>query len=197
MMNLKLHLVVVLAITFAACTTHQPGTEGKMASNSTAAAVIDTFVCMPCGQSCDSTQYSKAGTCSHCNMQLVKKATAKIDHIDPDSLCKYIANNKLSNTILLDVRTSAEFAGTAEEKFGRLTGAINIPVQELVSRISSLDQYKNSHIIVYCSHSHRSPMATYLLKQHGFTKVKNMLYGMSEWQARVKSGCSDQLYIRQ
>lgn len=196
-MNVKLHVAIVFAICLAACTTRKPGREGKIAPPTAAAAIIDSFVCMPCGQACDSIYYTKPGTCNACNMKLVEKATSNIDHIDPDTLCTYINRTRTAKTVLLDVRTAKEFAGSGQEKFGRLSGAINIPVQELEKRITELDRHKNSDIIVYCSHSHRSPMATYLLKQHGFTKVKNMLYGMSEWQAKVKSGCSDQLYIRQ
>jgi rhodanese-related sulfurtransferase len=43
-----------------------------------------------------------------------------------------------------------------------------------------LDSLKDKEIIVYCSHSHRSPMATYMLSQNGFANVKNMSGGMSE-----------------
>ena len=62
--------------------------------------------------------------------------------------------------VLLDVRTGDEFNGKAKPDFGRLKNAINIPIQELDKRLSELDQHKGKQIIVYCSHSRRSPQAS-------------------------------------
>jgi rhodanese-related sulfurtransferase len=81
--------------------------------------------------------------------------------------------------VLLDVRTREEFEGSASPDFGTLENAINLPVQELEAKWSSLSALKNREIIVYCSHSHRSPLASYILTQHGFTNVTNMAGGMS------------------
>ena len=121
-----------------------------------------------------------------------------IKNITPAALCNYIDGIGKQNTVLLDVRTPEEFNGTAPDKFGKLTGAVNIPVQELEKRILELAVYKNKEIIVYCSHSHRSPMASYILMQKGFTKITNMEFGMSEWHNKVKNDtCNDQLYVKQ
>ena len=156
------------------------------------------YVCLPCGNDCDNTVYSKPGTCPHCMMQLVDKATIKFHNIEPDAICSFITDMGKNNVVLLDVRTREEFNGTAKDKFGKLKGAINIPVQELDKRMSELNKYKNKEIIVYCSHSHRSPMASYMLMQKGFTKVTNMEFGMSEWKNKVKAGgCSNKLYVKQ
>lgn len=81
--------------------------------------------------------------------------------------------------VLLDVRTKEEFEGAADPNYGSLKNAINIPIDELENRIKSIDHLKNKEIIVYCSHSHRSPRASYLLNQKGFKKVTNMSGGMS------------------
>ena len=102
------------------------------------------------------------------------------------------------NVVFLDVRTMAEFNGTAPDKFGAIKNAINIPVQELESRMSELEKYKDKEIIVYCSHSHRSPRASYMLTQNGFKKVTNMLGGMSVWKEQVKKNeCNERLYQQQ
>lgn len=165
----------------------------------TAITNADTqYVCLPCGNACDNAVHNKPGTCSHCNMQLVNKATVQFKSIAPDALCSFIKDMGKANVLLLDVRTPEEFSGKAKDKFGRLAGAVNIPVQELEKRIAELSKYKQKEIVVYCSHSHRSPMASYLLMQKGFTKVSNMEYGMSEWQNKVKAtGCSNKLYVKQ
>jgi rhodanese-related sulfurtransferase len=80
---------------------------------------------------------------------------------------------------LLDVRTKEEFEGKADPNFGALKNSINIPIQELESRLPSINNLKKKEIIAYCSHNHRSPQASYILTQHGFHKVINMSGGMS------------------
>lgn len=156
------------------------------------------YVCLPCGSDCDQMVSNSAGICSHCNMPLVDKASIHFNSIEPMAMCSFIEDMGKGNVVLLDVRTREEFNGTALDKFGRLAGAINIPVQELTERLKELYQYKNKNIIVYCSHSHRSPRASYLLTQRGFKKVTNMQYGMSEWNNKVKpDDCNNQLYVKQ
>lgn len=157
-----------------------------------------TFVCMPCGADCDKLAYTKSGFCTHCNMPLVNKATVSFNNIEPTAICTFIENKGKQNVVLLDVRTKEEFTGNAPDKFGRLNGAINIPVNELAVRMKELRQYKNKEILVYCSHSHRSPRASYMLTQGGFKKVTNMLYGMSEWKNQVKENASSKkLFVKQ
>ena len=147
------------------------------------------FVCMPCGRDCDKQSYSQKGECSHCSMQLVEKSTIVFDTITPAEICNYIAANP--GVILLDVRTRDEFNGKAKPNLGRLKNAINIPIQELDKRLSELDQYKGKQIIVYCSHSRRSPQASWLLNQSGFTKVANMAGGMSDWESVNNDECRE------
>jgi rhodanese-related sulfurtransferase len=72
--------------------------------------------------------------------------------------------------------------GKANPDFGTLKDAINIPIQELPQRLAELEKYKGKEILVFCSHSHRSPQAAYLLRQQGFDKVVNMAGGMSVLQ---------------
>ena len=145
------------------------------------------YTCLPCGSGCDSIVYDKPGTCSHCNMKLVDKSTIVHKDIEPGKMCSLDEKN----VVFLDVRTPAEFNGTAQDKFGAIKNAINIPIQELDKRLSELDQYKGKQIIVYCSHSRRSPQASWVLTQNGFTKVANMAGGMSEWENVNKKDCKE------
>jgi len=62
---------------------------------------------------------------------------------------------------LLDVRTAQEFAG------GCLPGAVNIPVDELRSRLSELP--RDREIAAYCQVGMRGYLATRILRQNGFT----------------------------
>ena len=135
------------------------------------------YKCIPCGFDCDKVIYNEAGKCSNCQMVLVKMSTITFKNIQPSEICTYI--KKHPATVLLDVRTKEEFEGKATPDFGSLQNAINIPVQELESQLASIRSLKKKEIIVYCSHSHRSPQASYLLSQNGFTKIINMAGGMS------------------
>jgi rhodanese-related sulfurtransferase len=136
-----------------------------------------TFQCLPCGQECDKPVYGAAGTCDHCHMDLVKTSSIKFSNISPEKVCSYVKSHP--NTILLDVRTAEEFGGRGEPNFGTLRNAINVPIQELEQSLRKISHLKDREIIVYCSHSHRSPRVSYLLTQNGFKKVINMEGGMS------------------
>jgi rhodanese-related sulfurtransferase len=136
----------------------------------------DEYQCTPCGGECDNETYNKPGTCSHCHMVLVKKSGVAFKNIPVNEICDYIA--KHPSVVLLDVRTKGEFEGR-HDNYGTLKNAINIPIRELENRVTELEKYKNSEIVVYCSHSQRSPQASHLLTQRGFTKVFNLSGGMS------------------
>ena len=138
------------------------------------------YRCLPCGSDCDEQAYDEKGSCAHCGMPLVLASTIKFRQVSPTDICSYIA--KHPRTILLDVRSKEEFEGTVNPNFGTLKGAINIPIQELGRRLAELEIYRKKEILVFCSHSHRSPQAAYLLNQEGFHNVVNMSGGMSELQ---------------
>ncbi|MDQ3279479.1 MAG: rhodanese-like domain-containing protein [Bacteroidota bacterium] len=135
------------------------------------------YRCLPCGNDCDNGEYDAVGKCAHCGMQLVPASSITFRNISPATICDYIKEHP--ETVLLDVRTRAEYEGKASPNFGTLKGAINIPIQELSQRLLELQKFRNKEILVFCSHNHRSPQAAYLLTQNGFTKVANMFGGMS------------------
>jgi phage shock protein E len=74
---------------------------------------------------------------------------------------------------LLDVRSEKEFAG------GALPGAVNIPVQQLESRLPTVGA-KDKPIVVYCLGGVRSAKAVKMLRQRGFSKVHD-LGAMTRW----------------
>ena len=155
----------------------------------------EEYVCLPCGQECDNKIYSKPGTCGSCGMELVKKSTIKFKDIDLEEMCQRIQDNP--NIVLLDVRSPGEFDGSTRDvpSFGHFKNAININVRELEGRINELSKYKNSEVIVYCSHSHRSPRASYLLGTHGFVNVKNMRGGVSTFSAPYNANCLKKEFV--
>jgi rhodanese-related sulfurtransferase/DNA-directed RNA polymerase subunit RPC12/RpoP len=137
----------------------------------------DKYQCMPCGSDCDKAVYTAKGRCTECHMELVKRGTVVFKQVPATAVCDYISSHP--GIVLLDVRTRDEFMGKADPYFGGLKNSINIPIQELEKRVNELDKYKGKEILVFCSHSHRSPRASYFLTQHGFSKVTNMSGGMS------------------
>lgn len=137
------------------------------------------FVCLPCGRECDSQLYKKSGTCSSCNMNLVEKSSIHFTNVSVEELCNRITSNP--NVVLLDVRSPGEFNGLATETptFGHFKNAINVNINDLEDRVKELEKYKGKEVLVYCSHAHRSAIASYFLSTHGFENVKNMTGGVS------------------
>ena len=140
------------------------------------------YQCLPCGGDCDNSRFEEPGDCPVCHMKLVETASVTFKNIDPSTICGYIRSHP--GVILLDVRTKKEFEGKADPDFGTLKNAINVPVQELEERIGELAAFKDKEILVYCSHSRRSPRASYMLTQNGFKHVVNMAGGMSTLHGR-------------
>src|SRR6187431_3814271 len=62
---------------------------------------------------------------------------------------------------LVDVRTPSEFAA------GHIAGALNIPLQQLDSRLTEL-QPKDTAVVLYCRSGSRSGSAARMLRNAGF-----------------------------
>lgn len=167
------------------------------ASNSFSQSAKKIYVCTPCGYACDAKEYNSPGTCSSCGMAYVEKSTVNFENITFAEMCNRVKKNK--NVLLLDVRSPGEFTGenTSVSSFGHLKNAVNINVNDLPSRLTELEDYKNSEIIVYCSHSHRSPRATYMMTTNGFKNVSNVLGGVSILEAQFGNNeCVTELFVR-
>jgi phage shock protein E len=66
---------------------------------------------------------------------------------------------------LVDVRTPQEFAA------GSVNGAVNIPLDEVESRIAEFQG--KEQIVVFCRSGNRSSQAMSILNEHGITNVTN------------------------
>ena len=139
---------------------------------------------MPCGSDCDKVVHTKPGTCPSCHMKLVEKTALEFENLSTEEFCKRITNNP-AGILLLDVRTPSEFDGSAwRSTYGHFKNAININVEELEERMAELTKYKGREVLVYCSHSIRSPRAAMMLNENGFKNVKNMDGGVSTLQVK-------------
>jgi NADPH-dependent 2,4-dienoyl-CoA reductase/sulfur reductase-like enzyme/rhodanese-related sulfurtransferase len=84
---------------------------------------------------------------------------------------------KPNGEFLLDVRDKNELV-----EFGRLPGAVNIPLDELRDHLDELPH--NRKILVYCQKGQRGYLAACALKGHGFENVVNLRGGFV--QARLQ-----------
>src|SRR3972149_5573162 len=82
-----------------------------------------------------------------------------------------------STLVILDVRTPAELVGP----LGKIDNVINIPIQELESRVGELIKFKDKEIAVICRSGNRSNTGTRILRANGFD-AKNVLGGMIEYR---------------
>ena len=76
---------------------------------------------------------------------------------------------------LLDVREDYERA-----EFN--IGGIHVPLGQLSMSMDKLTPYRDEEIIVYCRSGKRSAMAQALLRQAGFSNVRNLEGGMLAYQ---------------
>lgn len=74
---------------------------------------------------------------------------------------------------VLDVREPAEYS------FERIPGAISIPMSELEEKITQLQTDQQYYVV--CKSGNRSDRVCQLLDERGFSKVKNVVPGMSGW----------------
>jgi len=100
---------------------------------------------------------------------------------DKDSIMTVQELKKLmkddSTLVILDVRTPAELVGP----LGKIDNVINIPIQELESRVGELIKFKDKEIAVICRSGNRSNTGTRILRANGFD-AKNVLGGMIEYR---------------
>jgi rhodanese-related sulfurtransferase len=73
---------------------------------------------------------------------------------------------KKNGAVFVDVRSAGEFAS------GNAPGTINIPLQELGSRLGEIP--KSSPVVLCCASGTRSGMAKLLLKKNGYQEVYNI-----------------------
>ena len=91
------------------------------------------------------------------------------------TLREMLANQ--SKLLLLDVRNAEEFNG----ELGHITGAVNIPLAELTTRLDELSAYQEQTIAIVCHTDRRSAKAAQLLAKHGYADVQVVLGGMLMW----------------
>lgn len=111
---------------------------------------------------------------------------------DPVALSGYVAGNilcgkmtplywrelqatDLSQVALIDVRTADEY------ELGHISGATNVPLDELRERLSSIPA--DRPVYLYCGVGLRGYLASNILKEHGYKDVRNLIGGIKTYNA--------------
>lgn len=119
---------------------------------------------------------------------------------DPIAIAGYVAANILSETmpyvtwrelhdanpnevLVLDVRTKDEFL------MEHISGAINIPLEDLRERTNEIP--KDKTIYIYCAIGLRGYLATRILLASGYSNVKNVLGGYKTYWAAIAPVCNN------
>ncbi|MCD8513813.1 MAG: rhodanese-like domain-containing protein [Nitrincola sp.] len=82
------------------------------------------------------------------------------------------------SAIIVDIRNKKEW------DTGHIANARHIPFADLDRRITELDNFKESPIIVVCNLGQTAGTAGKKLKSAGFTQVARLSGGITEWKAQ-------------
>lgn len=72
-----------------------------------------------------------------------------------------------AGALVVDVRTAEEYSG------GHIDGALNIPHDKILDRISELGPDKGRSIVLYCKSGRRAGVALNAIKSQGFENAIN------------------------
>ncbi|MFV1984193.1 MAG: VTT domain-containing protein [Thiohalomonadales bacterium] len=82
--------------------------------------------------------------------------------------------------VVLDVRTTEDFFGEQHH----ITGAINIPLEQLLERLNELITHQEHKIVLVCRTDRRSVKAAKVLGKNGFADVHVVVGGMTDWNQK-------------
>ena len=95
--------------------------------------------------------------------------------IEPSELAARIASAE--SPVILDVRSPEEFSS------GHIPGAVNIPYDQLSERLAASGLSPTAEIVVHCESGRRAEVATAILREAGYTDVRDLTGHMAAWRA--------------
>jgi rhodanese-related sulfurtransferase len=111
-----------------------------------------------------------------------KRSPPPPDWIESADLAARLPGN--AGPLVLDVRGPDEFDGP----LGHITGATNIPLNELPAHLTEL-VHQGRQIVVVCKTDRRSQMAAQQLRKAGMPNVSVLRGGMEQWRAESLPVC--------
>jgi rhodanese-related sulfurtransferase len=79
---------------------------------------------------------------------------------------------------ILDVRSPEEFAS------GHVPGAVNVPHDQLASRLAEVP--KDKDVVIYCRSGRRTGLAAELLAANGYSRLGHLEGDMLAWQEKQR-----------
>ncbi len=99
-----------------------------------------------------------------------------------------IAALDFATSMLIDVRTRDEF------QLGAIPGAVNIPVDEIRTRMAEIP--KNKKIVIYCGVGLRGYVACRILMQSGYQEVFNLSGGYKTYEFAIQKQSNEDVYAK-
>lgn len=84
------------------------------------------------------------------------------------------------DVLLLDVRSAGDYVGEQ----GYVKGSVLIPLEELNTRLSEIENFLEKTVMTICRTDRRSEKAAQILAKHGFADVHVVKQGMTDWNAK-------------
>ena len=100
---------------------------------------------------------------------------------DADSVSLEIARNELESgrSIVFDIREPQEHAG------GVAAGMRLLPMRQLAARLNEIPNDPKRPVLLICNTQNRSSATLKFLREKGYTNVRFVQGGMSEWGKRA------------
>ena len=94
------------------------------------------------------------------------------------SLDQARAEHESGKALMIDIREAKEHAtGVAQ-------GVVLLPMSQVAQRISEIPKQAHQSVLLICNTQNRSRAVTEALQEQGFTNIRYVNGGMSEWAKR-------------
>lgn len=110
--------------------------------------------------------------------KIIIKFNKNVKTVSGKEAARLIKENK--DLVILDVRSKDEY------QTGHISASKLIPVNELASRITELEKFRNKAILVHCASGGRSPKAVNILLKNKFGPIYHMNHGLSGFNGTLK-----------
>ena len=84
------------------------------------------------------------------------------------------------DVLLLDVRSAKDYVGEQ----GYIEGSLLMPLEELTTRLSEIENFQEKIVMTICRTDRRSAKAAKILTKHGFINVHVVKQGMTDWNLK-------------
>jgi rhodanese-related sulfurtransferase len=88
------------------------------------------------------------------------------------------AEHESGKVLMIDIREPQEHA------MGVAQGVVLLPMSQVAHRVAEIPKQADQPVLLICNTQNRSRAVTEALKEQGFTNIRYVVGGMSEWTRR-------------